>query len=439
LNPAKPPRPPRPAKPPRNGRDGRAARVDKLNPLDRLNKLRKDGRGGPKGHDGPDGPDGAKGGSVTVTSGIARVDRRTKNLVRRLQPGDIAVIDHADLDRVAAEALVHCRPGAVVNASYSLTGRYPNVGPLLLAAAGIPLVDGVGSEVMDRVAEGQQLRIQGAEVCVDGTVVGAGVRRDLAGLEDDYEAARQAVGDELKRFAENTLDYVRQEHHLLADSPVVPELRVDMEGRHVLVVVRGLDYREDLAHLRGYVRDLKPVLVAVDGGADALLEFGLQPDLIIGDFDSVSTEALGTGAELVVHAYPGGDAPGAARLEELGLDYHVLESAGTSEDVAMLLAYEKRAELIVAVGTHGSMVEFLDKGREGMASTFLTRLKVGQILVDAKGVSRLYETRIRKSDITLFLLAATLCFVVVAVAFVPRVYFESLWLLVEELWRDLWH
>jgi uncharacterized membrane-anchored protein len=372
---------------------------------------------------------------VTVAAGIARVDRRTKDLVKRLQPGDVAVIDHEDLDRVAAEGLIEARPAAVVNASASMTGRYPNVGPLLLAAARIPLLDCVGPQVMDLVGEGRPARVEGDEVWVDGAVVGKGTRHTLQSLEDDYEAAKRNVDSELERFAENTLEYLRRERHLVLDPIDMPDLRVDVKGRHVLVVVRGFDYKEDLGHLRSYVREMRPVLLAVDGGADALLDVGLAPDIVIGDMDSVSTRALRSGAQLIVHAYRGGNAPGAARLDELGVPYTCLEAPGTSEDIAMLLAYEKGAELIVAVGTHASMVEFLDKGRQGMASTFLVRLKVGPILVDAKGVSKLYESRVRKRDLTWFLLAAMLCFVVVFVTLVPHVYLSGLWLVV----RDLWH
>ena len=225
----------------------------------------------------------------------------------------------------------------------------------------------------------------------------------------------------------------------LIDPAALPALAVNMKGRHVLIVVRGGDYRADLAHLAAYVREMRPVLVGVDGGADALIERGLRPDVIIGDFDSVSTEALRCGAELVVHAYPGGHAPGGARLDALGLSYASFESPGTSEDVALLLAYQSQAALIVAVGTHGSMVEFLEKGRAGMASTFLVRLLVGQVLVDAKGVSRLYRSRIHKRDLVLFLLAAMLCFVVVALTVFPRVYFDSAWLIARDLWRSLTH
>ncbi len=384
------------------------------------------------------GPDVThKGAEVGITSGLARVDRRTKNLIPRLQPGDVAIVDHEDLDRLAAEGLVQRRVGAVVNVSHSLSGRYPNVGPLLVAAAGVPLLDGVGPGVMELVPDGRRVRLEGEELWLDDALVAKGVRKDLHSLERDYEAAKEVVGDELERFAANTLEYMQREHHLAFTTPDVPDLDVDLKGRHVLVVVRGHDYREDLGALRSYVRDMKPVLVAVDGAADALLELGFRPDIVIGDFDSVSTEALRAGPQLVVHAYPGGEAPGAARLDALGLPYTTLEAGGMSEDVAMLLAYEKGAQLIVAVGAHGSMVEFLAKGRSGMASTFLTRLKVGQLLVDAKGVSQLYQSRLRKRDLLLFLVAVTLCFVVVGLAFVPRVYFESVWLLVREVLRSV--
>ena len=293
----------------------------------------------------------------------------------------------------------------MVNVSRSISGRYPNMGPLLLAAAGIPLIDDVGPGVMTAVQEGEVLHVAGAEVRAGDRLVGAGTRHTLESLELQLEKAKRSVGGELERFAENTLEYLRREHHLLTDSPALPELTIEVAGRHVLVVVRGLDYQADLAALRSYIAEIRPVLVGVDGGADALLEAGYRPDLIVGDFDSVSDAALRAARQLVVHAYPGGTAPGAARLKEIGVAYTVFEAVGTSEDIAMLLAYEKGAELIVAVGTHASMVEFLDKGRAGMASTFLVRLKVGPILVDAKGVNRLYQSRVRTRDMV-FLVAA---------------------------------
>jgi uncharacterized membrane-anchored protein len=391
-------------------------------------------RGGPPGA----APVGAPPGDGVVAA-RARVDRRTKTLIPRLLPGEVAVIDHEDLDRVAAEGLILARVGAVINASRSISGRYPNLGPLLLAAADIPLVDDVGSAVMDTVREGEWVEVVGSDVRRDGEVVARGTRHSLESLEAQLEAAKQSVGSELERFAENTLEYLRQDRHLLTDSPTLPDLRTDVAGRHVLVVVRGgLDASADLRTLRAYIREMRPVMVAVDGGADILLGAGHKPDIIIGDFDSVSDEALRGGAELVVHGYPGGDAPGAGRLEYLGLRYSLFEAAGTSEDVAMLLAYEKRAELIVAVGTHASMTEFFDKGRAGMASTFLVRLKVGPILVDAKGVSRLYQSRVRTSDMV-FLVAAAMfsMLVMVAVAQPLHVFVRAVWFTVTEAWQGL--
>jgi uncharacterized membrane-anchored protein len=372
-----------------------------------------------------------------IVAGTARVDRRTKDLVKRLRPGDVAVIDHKDLDRVAAEGLIEAGVGAVVNAAASISGRYPNVGPLLIAAAHIPLLDHVGSDVMDQVTDGAPVVIDGERLLVGDAEVATGRRQTLRSVEAAYEKAKKSLGDELELFALNTLEYLQRERHLAIEPVELPELVTDITGRHVLVVVRGFDYKDDLAHLRGYIKEMRPVLMGVDGGADALLEFGFKPDVIIGDMDSVSAAALRSGAELIVHAYPGGRAPGAERLDGEGLSYATLEASATSEDIAMLLAYEQGAELIVAVGTHTSMIEFLDKGRAGMASTFLTRLRVGPILVDAKGVNRLYQGRIRKRDFTLFLVAAMLCVLVVLFFLTPRVFLESLWLFVRDAWDSM--
>ncbi|MFP5579091.1 MAG: putative cytokinetic ring protein SteA [Acidimicrobiia bacterium] len=365
-------------------------------------------------------------------SGVARVDRRTKALIARLQPGDIAVIDHEDLDRVAAETLVGARPAAVINASSSMTGRYPNIGPLALTEAGIPLIDAAGADVM-AIEEGSRITIRHGTVFVGDDQVAVGERQTHAGLEDRILAAKASMGAELERFAENTLRYIRAEGHLLVDEPDVPEVPgVDFRGRHVLIVVRGLGYKDDLQLLRrsGYIADQKPVLIAVDGGADALLAMGRKPDVIIGDMDSVSEEALSCGARLIVHGYRDGRAPGASRLEQLGLEYEVYGSEGTSEDIAMLLSYEKGCELIVAVGTHNSMVEFMDKGRAGMASTFLVRMKVGMMLVDAKGVSRLYKSTVRTRDLLLLVLAAVFTMAVIVFVSEPiRLVIRTYWVL----------
>ncbi|MPQ99755.1 hypothetical protein GB931_17880 [Modestobacter sp. I12A-02628] len=355
--------------------------------------------------------------------GTVRLDRRTKNLTKRLRPGDIAVIDHMDIDRVSADSLVACKVAAVVNASASISGRYPNLGPGILAAAGIPLVDGVGKEVFARLKEGATVHLEGNRLMADDVVVAEGVRQDDASIAEAMTEARAGLSAQLEAFATNTMEYMKRERALLLDGVGVPDVRTRIEGRHVLVVVRGYDYKEDLQALRPYIRDYRPVLIGVDGGADALKEAGYQPDMIIGDMDSVSDSVLRCGAEVVVHAYPDGRAPGLPRVQDLGVDAITFPAAATSEDIAMLLADEKGATLIVAVGTHATLVEFLDKGRGGMASTFLTRLRLGGKLVDAKGVSRLYRSRISTLALVLLVLAALLSIGVAAgLSTVGRIY-----------------
>ena len=349
----------------------------------------------------------------------ARVDARTKRMLVRLQPGEVAVIDHEDLDRVAAEGLVARGTAAVVNASPSITGRYPNLGPLILVRAGIPLIDGVGTLLMQKVKEGTGLRVKDDRIMADGELVGVGVRQTEQSVIRAMDEARTRLAERFDDFARNTLEYMQRERDLLFGGGGMPELDHDLSGRHVLVVVRGTRFREDLAALRPYISDVKPVLVGVDGGADALMEQGYRPNVIVGDMDSVSEAALRAGAEIVLHAYPGGAAPGRVRLEALGLSHKDVEASGTSEDLAYLLAHEKGADLIVAVGSHGNLREFLDKGRRGMASSFLVRLRVGEILVDAKGVSRMYRGRVRGRDMALLVGAALFSMIAVVAVSEP--------------------
>ena len=324
--------------------------------------------------------------------GTARLGARTKHLVKRLHPGDIAVIDHVNIDRIAAEELIEAGVIGVVNAAPSSDGKYPNAGPLMLAHAGIRLVDAPDEPVFDLIRDGQGLTLTG-----DGAVL-AGEEEILRGrvlsvadLEAQMAAQRERIDEVLAEFAENTVEHVRQETDILTGSIAFPPTRVSFRDRHVLIVVRGDRHRRDLKALRTYIRNVRPLIVAVDGGADGVLEAGLKPDVILGDMDSASDASLSCGAELIVHAYPDGRAPGRARLEEMGLPHRTVPAAGTSEDVAMLMAFEKGADLIVSVGAHFNLIEFLDRKRGGMSSTFLTRLRIGERLVDAKGVSRLYR------------------------------------------------
>ncbi len=327
--------------------------------------------------------------------GTARADRRTKALVKRLKPGDIAVIDHADLDALAAHSLAGAGVAAVINAQPFISGKYPNRGPAVLAAAQVPLFQLGEPEHFGRVRDGAALTLgpDGA-LFQDGKCIDALTRWDAARLTEETALARANLGAELEKFARNTLQYLDADKDLLLDPTDVPALRrVKMAGRHALVVVRGEGYKEDLGRLRGYLHDVRPAVIAVDGGADALLEIGRRPDIILGDMDSVSDEALRCGAQLIVHAYKNGHAPGLARVEALGLTADLFAIPGTSEDAALLLAYEHGADLIVALGTHSNLEDFLDKGRQGMASTFLVRLKVGGRLMDARGVDKIYQPK----------------------------------------------
>jgi uncharacterized membrane-anchored protein len=346
----------------------------------------------------------------------ARVDQRTKSLTKRLSPGDIAVIDHADLDRVSADELIGCRVAAVVNVAKSITGRYPNLGPGLLLDAGIPLVDDFGPDVLARVADGEVVRLDGGTLYAGDHIVGKGTVQTADTVHEAIAEARDGVTTQIDSFAANTLEFLRRERDLLTNGLPVPELQVSMRDRHVLVVVRGYRYREDLRTLRPYIREFRPVMLAVDGGADALREAGYRPDIIIGDMDSVSDASLGCGAELVVHAYPDGRAPGLARVTDLGLEAMTCPAPGTSEDVALLIADAAGASLIAVVGTHWTLEEFLDKGRPGMASTFLTHLRVGGKLVNARGVHQLYHSRISGWTLLILPLAAAVTIIVAVVS-----------------------
>ena len=343
-----------------------------------------------------------------TVSGPLRSGRRTKLLVKHLQQGDLALIDHLDVDRVSAEELIAAGAVAVLNCSPSSSGSYPNLGPQLLVEAGILLIDLPDDSLFDAVSEGDQVVVIAAggldggpgarrpavgEVLRAGQLLERGEVLDLPRICAETEARRREIGEALERFANNTIEHMREERELLAGRIELPRFTTDFRDRSTLVVVRGVGHQRDLRALRPFIRDLHPVIVAVDGGAEALLEKGLTPHMIVGDMDSAGEAALRCGAELVVHCYPDGRAPGRRRLEALGLSFKLVPAPGTSQDVAMLIAAEKGARLIVSVGSPFNLVEFLDRNREGMSSTFLTRLRIGETLVDAKGVSRLYRPR----------------------------------------------
>jgi uncharacterized membrane-anchored protein len=377
---------------------------------------------------------GADGEAPREVSGPVRLGRKTKLLVKRLNRGEIAVIDHKDLDRVSAEDLIAAGVAAVLNCRPSSTGAYPNMGPLLLVQAGVHLVDMPGDALFKELDDHDEITVRGGEVLKRGKVVAKGSVQEPEDVRALNEERRHAIGEALEAFARNTVEHMVEERELLAGKLELPVFHTDFRDRPALVVVRGVDHRKDLRALKPYIRDVRPALVGVDGGANALLDEGFTPDMIVGDMDSAQEATLRCGAELVVHAYPDGRAPGREHLEELGLAYKLVPAPGTSQDVAMLIAAEKGARLIVSVGSQWNLVEFLDKNRRGMSSTFLTRLRIGEILVDAKGVSRLYRPRPTMAPLALVLLVGIVALAaVIAVTPGLRDVADLLWLKLQVL------
>lgn len=360
--------------------------------------------------------------------GQVRLGRKTKELVKNLKSREIAVIDHPDLDAVGAMQLADSGVSVVLNAADSITGRYPNLGPELLLERGIVLIDRLGDAIFTQLQDGDQIQIVQQNIYLNEHLVASGrlVTHDL--VLSLMEEARKNIDAEVFKFVDNTIEYMQKEKQLMLADLIIPKVRTPIKDRHVVVVVRGINYRDDLRAIGAYIDDMNPVMIGVDGGADALLEFGHTPDLIIGDMDSVSSETLNCGAEILVHAYQDGRSPGARRLSELGIDYKIFPAPGTSEDIALLLAYELGAQLIVAVGLHSNLIDFLEKGRPGMASTFLTRMKIGSILVDAKGVSQLYKGKAGILPIPLLIAAVIPILLIIMLATSWRDLLRLFWL-----------
>lgn len=349
-----------------------------------------------------------------IYNGIIRKDRQTKKLVQRLRPGEIALVEHPDLDWVAAESLVRCGTKVILNTCSFYGGLFPPLALDLLLKNGVYLLEKVDPDLFEKVYEGDLVSVRGETVCIGQRQVAKGEL--IAQLSTDRQFNSRQEQEAIERFVINTLDYAYRERQLVTGQIPLPSFKVDFKGRHVVVVVRGKGYRDDLRAILSYLVARKPVLIGVDGGGDALVEFGFTPDVIIGDMDSVSDRALRRSRELVVHAYTDGrGAPGKQRLTQMGLDHQICRAPGTSEDIAMLIAYEAGAELLVAIGAHSSVVEFLEKGRQGMSSTFLVRLKVADRLVDAKGVSQLYHNGKKSALLPVVLIAGLMPGLVLAV------------------------
>jgi uncharacterized membrane-anchored protein len=339
-------------------------------------------------------------------TGVARLDRRTWSAVKRVRPGDVAIIDHVDIDRGAAEALVAAGVAAVVNLAPSVSGRYPCLGPAVLVDAGVALVDNVGVDAFTAVNDGDIVRVEGDCVYRGDTLVAAGVLQTRETVAAAVESSKDGLASQLEAFSANAVEHLRREQGLLLDGRGVPDVRTPFTDRQVLVVSRAYEFRRDLASLKTYIRENSPVIVGVEAGADAVLEAGFRPDVIVGELTDVSEAALRCGAEVVVRASTDGRTPSRDRLERLAVTHVTFETSGTAEDAAIVLAHTHGAALIVTAGSHSSLIEFIDRGRSGMASSFLTRAAVGSTVVDAKAVAALYRNRIRGWLVVLLVLVA---------------------------------
>lgn len=340
-------------------------------------------------------------------TGIARVDRRTGDLLRRIGPGDIVILDQVDLDRATADALVEAEVTGVVNASPSISGRFPNLGPEIVVGANIALIDGVGPEILRAIKEGSKVRLHEGAVFLGEKEIGRGAEQTVETIADLMIEAKAGLSAQLEAFSANTIEFLRRERTLILDGVGVPELRAPIFRNQVLVVASGPDHVDDLKRLKRYIAEHRPVLVGVDGGADTLHHLGYRPNVIVGDPDRLSTETLRSGAEVVVPAHMDGHAPGLERVQDLGVGAVTFPASGNPEDLALLLADTHGADLVVTVGFQATLHEFLDRGRSGSnPSTFLTRLKLGSKVVDGKAVAALHRSRVSIGAVVLLVLAA---------------------------------
>jgi uncharacterized membrane-anchored protein len=343
----------------------------------------------------------------------ARVGRRAGALVPRLRPGDIAVLDHPDLDRSSAQALVESGIAAVLNAGPFISGRYPNLGPELLAQAGIELVDQIGEDGLAAIKDGVRVRLDDGVVYLDDRAIAGGRPVGLDQVIEEMAAARVGLAAQLESFTHNSTEFLRREQDVLLHDEGAPTLSTKLSGRPVVVVVRAHDHDEELARVASYLKDQRPVLVGVDRGADALLEAGHRPDIVVvtgqrrqhDNLDLVSARALKAARDVVLVLDRGASRHSTDQLDRLGIRASRFETGATAEDAALLLAHLSGASLIVGVGMHATLDEFLDRQRDGLASTYLTRLKVGPRLVDARAVPQLYSGVVHPRHLALLLLA----------------------------------
>jgi uncharacterized membrane-anchored protein len=337
---------------------------------------------------------------------VARISRNTDALLGRVGHGDVVILDQMDIDRATADSLVRAGVTAVVNASPSVSGRYPNLGPEILLAGDVTLVDDIGDGIFGRIKDGARVRLHDGAVYVGEQEIAQGVEQTAESIADLLIEAKAGMAAQLEAFAANAIEYMKRERTLLLDGVGIPETTTRLAGRQVLVVAASPDTAAELKRLRKYISDHNPVLIGVDAGADALVAAGYKPSLIVGNPDHIGTKALRSGAEVVIPADLDGHAAGLERLQDLGLGAVTFPASGTSEDLTLLLADNADAVLIVTVGMHTTLTELLDRGRGSAASTFLIRMRVANKIVEATAVTRLYKARISWWVVMLLVIAA---------------------------------
>lgn len=337
-------------------------------------------------------------------SGVVRVDARARKLAARMEPGDIAVIDFRDLDRATAQAFVAAGASAVLNAAESMTGRYPNLGPLVLLEAGITLVDDLGPDVMT-LLEGNKVVIKDGEVIHKGKTVATGKRMTVEAVREATSIAREGFATQIQAFAATTGEYLERESALLMSGSGLPELSISLEDRVVVVVLDDKDSPAQLRAARAWLNDTHPLVIAVDGGAEIAAQARLKPSVIVGDMEIITEKQLRSGAELIVGS---GDqhTAGADRLKRMGLDYHTVTTAASAADIAILLATMAGAKAVVTAGEHATFDDFLDRGRNGMAAAFFTRLRAGGKLIALPAVAATYKPRVRLPIFVLLIVSA---------------------------------
>ena len=345
--------------------------------------------------------------------GTARVDRDIDRLLRRVCPGDIVVLDVLDLDRITADALVDAEIAAVVNASTSVSGRYPNLGPEVLVANGVTLIDETGPEVFKKIRDGAKVRLYNGGVYSGDRRLIRGTERTDQEIADLMQEAKTGLVAHLEAFAGNAIEFIRSESPLLIDGIGIPDVDVELRRRHVVVVADEDHAADDLKRLKPFIKEYQPVLIGVGTGAEVLRKAGYRPQLIVGDPSELSTEVLKSGAQVVLPADADGHAPGLERIQDLGVGAMTFPAAGSATDLALLLADHHGAALLVTAGHSANIETFFDRARQhSNPSTFLTRLRVGEKVVDAKAVATLYHNRISGGAIALLILTMLLTVIV---------------------------